>query len=152
MINLKSNRIVAISSGGGHLSELMKAIPSRVLEKTIFLTFKNGHTVKSLSDKKHFFVLDPHTNLLKYLYNFLQSFLLYLYLRPKIVISTGAGIAIPFMLIAFIFKSKLIYIETGARVNTASKTGKFLYKFSDLFIIQNENQKSVFPNSKTGSL
>ena len=147
-----TNNIVGISSGGGHLTELFGAIPNSIINEVNYVTYKNGHTQKSLKGKSHFFILDPHLSKFKYLINFFQSFLLFLYLRPKIIISTGSGIAIPFMLIGRFFGSKLIFVESAARILTKSKSGEFMYKYSDLFIVQYNPLKKKYPNSKIGSL
>lgn len=145
------NRLVGISSGGGHLKELKDAIPSHYKD-VHYITFKNGHTSNSLKDNKHSFVIDPHNSKIKYFVNALQSFFLFIIIRPKVIVSTGAGIAIPFMIIGHIFGSKIIFIETGARIFTPSKTGEFLYKFSDLFIVQYEPLRKKYPHSILGSL
>ena len=147
-----TNNIVGISSGGGHLTELFGAIPNSIINEINYVTYKNGHTRKTLHGKKHFFIIDPHISKLKFVINFFQAFFLFLYLRPKLIISTGAGIAIPFMLIGHYLGSKIIFIESGARVITASKTGQFMYKFSNLFIVQYNSLVEIFPNSKIGSL
>lgn len=147
-----TSKIVGISSGGGHLTELLKAIPEKHSKEVVYLTFKNGHTRKSLEGKKHFFIIDPHISKLKYVINFIQAFFLFIYLRPKLIISTGSGIAIPFMFIGHFFGSKLIFVESGARIFTASKTGEFMYKYSDLFIVQYKSLLEKYPNSKIGSL
>ena len=78
--------------------------------------------------------------------------MLFVILRPKIIISTGAGIAIPFMMIGKFFGSKLIFIETGARVYTVSKTGNFMYKYADKFFVQYEVLLKKYPKAILGSL
>lgn len=148
---LLTNNVVGICSGGGHLSELVEAIPETKNE-IVIITFKSGRPLKHLKDKKHFFIIDPHVSKIKYLINSIQAFFLYVYLRPKAIISTGAGIAIPFMLIGKIFGSKIIYIESGAKVNVTSRTGRFMYKYSDLFLVQYPTMLKKYPNSKLGSL
>jgi UDP-N-acetylglucosamine:LPS N-acetylglucosamine transferase len=145
-------KIIGISSPGGHLSELIKAIPSSYENEVVYITFKNGHTKETLKDKAHFFVIDPHVTKIKFLINFMQSFFLYVKIRPKVIISTGAGIALPLILIGKFLKTKIIFIESGARIFKPSKTASFIYKFSDLFIIQYETLHSFFPKSKIGSL
>lgn len=145
-------KIIGISSGGGHLSELIKAIPNLYEEEVVFITFKNGHTKDTLKDKSHFFVIDPHVSKIKFLINFMQSFFLYVKIRPRVIISTGAGIALPLLLIGKFFKTKIVFIESGARILKPSKTASFIYKYSDLFIIQYETLHSFFPKSKIGSL
>ena len=149
---MSKKKIIAISSGGGHLTELMKSIPKKYEKNIVYITSKNGHTKKSLRGKKHFFIIDPHLNFVKYFINLFQSLGLLIKIRPSIIVSTGAGIAIPIMCLGFFLKLKLIYIETGARVYTPSRTAKFMYKLSDLFIVQYESLKPFFPKSKIGSL
>ena len=149
---MNRRKIVAVSSAGGHLLELTKSIPSLYENRVNYITCKNGLTTNTLKDKSHYFIIDPHNSKFKYAVNFLQSLFLFIRIRPKVIISTGAGIAIPFILIGTLFKVKIIFIETGARINTPSKTGKFLYKYSDLFVIQQESLSKFYPNSKIASL
>lgn len=145
-------KIIGISSGGGHLSELIKAIPNSYEKEIIYITFKNGHTKDTLKEKPHFFLIDPHVSKIKFLINLIQSFFLYVKVRPKVIISTGAGIALPLILIGKLFKTKIVFIESGARIFKPSKTASFIYKYSDLFIIQYETLHSFFPKSRIGSL
>lgn len=149
---MSRKKIVGISSAGGHLLELMKSIPNSYENEVIYITFKNGLTIDTLKNKSHFFIIDPHISKFKYVINFLQSLFLFIKIRPKVIISTGAGIAIPFVLIGSFFKTKIIFIETGARISKPSRTGEFLYKYSDLFIIQYKSLSKFYPNSKIASL
>ena len=43
---------------------------------------------------------------------------------------------------------KVIYIESFARVHDASLTGKLVYRFADLFIVQWETMIDVYPRAK----
>ncbi len=52
--------------------------------------------------------------------------------------------------LAKLFGKKLIYIESFARVYDGSKTGKLLYKYADLFIVQWESLKEVYPKAIYG--
>lgn len=149
---MSRKKIMGISSGGGHLLELMKSIPSSYENEVVYVTYNNGLTRDTLKNKNHFFIIDPHISRFKYGINFLQSLFLFIRIRPKIIISTGAGIAIPFILIGSFFKAKIIFIETGARIYKPSRTGKFLYKYSDLFVIQYKSLSKFYPDSKTASL
>jgi UDP-N-acetylglucosamine:LPS N-acetylglucosamine transferase len=84
------------------------------------------------------------------LYNTFKSFFLYLKIRPKYIITTGAHTAGPMCLIGHIFGSKIIYIETFANSITKSKTGRLVYKFADLFIVQWESMLTLYPKAKYG--
>ena len=68
--------------------------------------------------------------------------------KPDIIVSTGAGAAIPFFLLGKMMRRKTIYIEVYDRVNKPTLTGKVVYFFSDLFIIQWEEQKKYYRKAK----
>ena len=69
---------------------------------------------------------------------------------PDFVVTTGAMVVIPMVFLAKIFRKKSIYIESFARVYDASKTGKLMYKYSDLFIVQWDSLKTVYPDAVYG--
>ena len=84
------------------------------------------------------------------MYNTIKSFILYLKIRPKYIISTGAHTSGPMCLIGHIFGSKIIYIETFANSESKSRTGSIVYKFADLFIVQWESMLKLYPNAIYG--
>jgi len=148
------HKILAISSGGGHLTELIHSIKDISIsrEDITYVVFKTEYTKETLKGTNHYFIIDPHISKFKYLINAIWALLLYIRIRPTVLISTGAGIAIPMILIAKRFGCKIIFIETGARVTSPSRTGSFVYKYSDLFIVQYEPLLKHFPNAKLGTL
>lgn len=129
-------KICLISSHGGHLRELLAATEN-IKGQKYFVTHKTTHTNEMLSDVKHYFVLDPYRSFFKFALNFIQSLKHIFKEKPDVIISTGAGIAIPSVLFGkYLFKSQIVFIESAANVVNPSKTGKFLYKYADLFLIQ----------------
>jgi UDP-N-acetylglucosamine:LPS N-acetylglucosamine transferase len=56
--------------------------------------------------------------------------------KPKVVISTGAEIAIPVFYMAKLLKIKTIFIESWCRVFEPSTTGKSIYPIADIFFVQ----------------
>ena len=65
----------------------------------------------------------------------------------NVVISTGALSVIPMCIIAKVFRRKIIFIESFAKVTSPTMTGKFIYKFADQFYIQWEELRSVYKNA-----
>ncbi len=57
---------------------------------------------------------------------------------------------LPFCFWAKVFRKKFIFIETFARVTDASKPGKMMYKYADLFIVQWKSMLDVYPNAVYG--
>ena len=56
--------------------------------------------------------------------------------KPDLVISTGAGIAVPGFLAARLLGIRTVYIESYARVESLSLAGKICYRLADRFLVQ----------------
>jgi UDP-N-acetylglucosamine:LPS N-acetylglucosamine transferase len=56
--------------------------------------------------------------------------------RPRVIITSGANIAVPVSLFGRLCGVKIVFIETGSRVRTLSATGKFMYRIAHLFLVQ----------------
>ena len=56
--------------------------------------------------------------------------------RPDLVISTGAEIAIPVVLVAKVYRIPSLYVECGAQVTIPSVTGRLMYWLADRFYVQ----------------
>lgn len=146
----KNLKICCISSHGGHLHELEEALKNVDQSQMYWVTYKTKHTkmVMESKNRKHYFIIDPVTNKILFFVNAFQSLCHLLIEKPNIVISTGAGMAYPTMVIAKrLLKAKIIYIESAAAVTEATKTAKAIYPISDLFLIQWETLKKEFPNA-----
>ena len=144
----KQKKICLISSHGGHLHELTEAVQN-VRGNMYWVTFRTKHTEALLKNKRHYFVIDPVTSKPQFLLNAFQSLYHILRERPEVIISTGAGMAIPTMLLGkFLLGSKIIYVESAAAVIEPSRTGQFMYKYADLFLIQWDSLKTFYPKAK----
>lgn len=65
-----------------------------------------------------------------------QTFRLLRQLRPTAILSTGPALAVPVALLGKTVGARLIFVETGSRVNQLSLTGRLLYPIADLFFVQ----------------
>lgn len=147
----KSNILCVVCSAGGHLAEAMLSVEG-VRFPTYFVTYRLPHTDDNLKGHKYYYVTNPHKYLWKYPKNFFQSLRLYLKEKPKFILSTGSGMAIATCLIGKVFGSKIVFVETGARIHTPSMTGRLLYRFADLFIVQWKPLLKHFPKAEYGGL
>ncbi|MCL1631171.1 O-antigen ligase family protein [Sporolactobacillus sp. CPB3-1] len=141
--------ICLISSSGGHLEQLKRLLPIVKEYSHTIITEKNTSTsnMNNFYEVNYLIQQDRKKTLfiLVYLINFLISAVFYLRFRPKIIISTGAGVVIPFCLIGKLFGSKIIFIESFAKVNSPTITGRIVYKFADQFYIQWTDLKKCYP-------
>lgn len=78
---------------------------------------------------------------------FFISSKIYKKIKPDTIISTGALVTVPICIIGKLHHKKIIYIESFARINSPSLTGKIMYKFADEFIVQWEDMLKYFPKA-----
>jgi anti-anti-sigma factor len=70
--------------------------------------------------------------------------------RPEIVLSTGAGVAVPFLLAAkYLYKSKVIFVESKTRIRDLSLSARLLrsWKALDLLIVRSEAIAQLYPEA-----
>lgn len=79
--------------------------------------------------------------------NALRSLLICLTERPDAVVCTGALATVPLCLLARGLGAKLVFIESYAKVNTPTRTGKLLYRFAHRFYIQWPELREHYPNA-----
>ena len=68
--------------------------------------------------------------------------------RPDVIVCTGVLATIPFCLIGHAFGAKLVYIESFAKTDSPTMTGKFLSKRADRFYVQWESMLPVYPDAR----
>lgn len=148
-MNNKNIKVCLVSSSGGHYEQLKQLKPLEEFYNVFWITEETDY----LSDADYYLIqtgLKDKMHLLKMTHNFWKSLKIWVKEKPDVIITTGTMIALPMALLAKLFKKKVIYIETFARVYDGTKTGKMMYRIADLFIIQWETLKEIYPNSVYG--
>ena len=79
--------------------------------------------------------------------NFFKSIYIFIKERPDYIVTTGVLAIIPLVLIAKLFRRKIIYIESFAKISSPTETGKFIYKFADRFYVQWPKMKDIYPKA-----
>ena len=76
-----------------------------------------------------------------------ESFWLLVRERPKVVVSTGADVAVATIILGkVLFGCRVIFIESAGDV-TPTLTGRIVYPFCDLFIVQWREKLQYFPKA-----
>lgn len=68
--------------------------------------------------------------------------------RPEVVITSGAGLAVPFCLAARALGARIVYVELMARVVSASATGRALSPFCDAVLVQWPEMAKVYKKAE----
>ncbi len=56
--------------------------------------------------------------------------------RPDVILSTGAGLAVPFFLVGKLLRVRLVYVESLTRTESISLSGRLVYPLADRFFAQ----------------
>lgn len=150
VMNLK--KVLFISSTGGHLRELMKLEPLFKDYDYSIITEKDTTTI-DLQKKYNIYYLPYSTRsklfsyFFKYSYVIFKSIMLFIKIRPDVIVSTGTHTVLPICFIGKVFNKKIVYIETYANITKKTLTGKIVYPISDLFIVQWKEMQELYPKA-----
>lgn len=56
--------------------------------------------------------------------------------RPDVILSTGAGLAVPFFLIGRLHRCRCVYVESLTRIHRLSLSGRVVYPLASAFFVQ----------------
>ncbi len=139
-------RILLVGSSGGHLAQLLALRPWWSQHPRAWVTFRTPDAEFGLRDEESVsWAYSPTTrnvrNLLrntKLACGLMRSF------RPTVVISTGAGSALPFFALGRLMSITTIYVEVYDRVESATLTGRLCRPFTDLMLVQWKEQLGLY--------
>lgn len=133
------NRILLVSSSGGHWVQLRRI-------EDAFAGFEKFYICTDPSYKQYVsadrFFSVPDASLWSKLQLCLQAFKVFallLYIRPKIVVSTGASVGFFALFFAKKLGIKTIWMDSLANVERMSLSGRKAKKYTDLWLTQWEH-------------
>jgi UDP-N-acetylglucosamine:LPS N-acetylglucosamine transferase len=68
--------------------------------------------------------------------------------RPALVVSAGAGVAVPFFVTAWLLRIPTVFIEVYDRVDTPTMTGRLCGPFTTRRIVQWQSQLDFYPDAR----
>ena len=143
-------KICFTASSGGHFEQLMMLKPLMDKYDSFIVTEKTDYSVMN-NDRKVYYLGQINRNektfIFKMIINSFKSFNIFINEKPDIVISTGALSTIPICILSKVFRKKVIFIESFAKVTSPTLTGKLVYKFADQFYVQWEQLKEYYPDA-----
>lgn len=141
----KTKKILLVGSSGGHLTHLYMLKPIWEKYDHAWVCFDKEDANSKLKNEKLYYCHFPTNRNIKNLIK--NTFLAIKILRkekPDIIISSGAGVAIPFFWLGKLCGTKNIYIEVYDRIDASTVTGKVCHPVSDLFIVQWPEMTKVY--------
>lgn len=138
-----------VASSGGHLLELLGLSNEYARDERHWVTFDKPDARALLEGEEVSFAYHPtNRNLLNLVRNAMLAGRLLLTLRPRAIISTGAGVAVPFCYLGRMLRIPVVFVESFARVRGPSLTGQLVYPIATEFFVQWPALRTALPASR----
>lgn len=142
-------KICIVSSCGGHLTEVRCMKPAYEHYEHFYVLNDRAVLPADMRDKTYFIAHSERD--LRFFLNLWEAFRLLEQERPDVILSTGAGPAVPFAIMGrLFFRTRIIFIETITRIRRPSLTGRIMYWLAHDFLYQWASLRSFFPKAQYG--
>lgn len=126
-----------VTSGGGHLSQLAELCRDWPAEGQHWITFDSGQARSLLAGRDVTFAHGPtNRSVLALVRNLALAVRLVRRHRPETIVTTGAGIAVPFCYAGRLLGVRVVYVECLSRVSEPSLTGRLVQPVAHEFYVQ----------------
>ncbi len=141
--------VLLVCSSGGHFKALQQLRPFWENQERVWVTFQNKTTEAELTGEKFYWAYSPtNRNLPNLLKNIFLAWQLIRKTRPDVIISTGAGVAVPFLILGKLLGSKTVFIESVTRINTLSLSAKLVLPFISVLYVQWPQLQTRYPQAE----
>ena len=141
-------KICLISSCGGHLTEI-RAMKAAYDTHEHFYVLNDRMELPEDMKQRTYFIRHSERDWLFFV-NLWEAYKLIRKERPDLILSTGAGPAVPFALVGKLFRIPNIFVEISAQVTEPSLTGRIMYYLADRFFYQWKSLEPYFPKATYG--
>lgn len=69
-------------------------------------------------------------------------------IKPRTIVTTGSGVAVPFCIIGRFLGIHVVYIESLTRITSLSLTARMIYPFASDFFVQWPDLLEKYPRAK----
>lgn len=140
-------RICIVSSCGGHLTEVRCLLP--VYRDYAHFYVLNDKVLLPVDMQDCTYFIAHSERDWKFLLNLWEAWRILRRERPTLILSTGAGPAVPFALVGrLLFGCHVVYIETITRIERPSLTGRLMYRIAHDFFYQWKSLAPYFPRGR----
>lgn len=138
--------MLLVASSGGHLAHLLRLEPWWREHRRTWVTFGTADARSLLRDEDD--VVWAHHPTTRNLPNLLRNTALAVRVvrrtRPDLVVSSGAGVALPFFVTARLLRIPTVYVEVVDRIDSRTLTGRLCRPFSTRFLVQWPSQARLY--------
>ena len=142
-------RVLLVTTQGGHLAQMLALRDWWSGHDRTWVAPDTPDVRDRLAGER---VVTSYSPTTRHLGNLLRNLWLAVHVvrreRPALVVSAGAGVAVPFFVVAWLLRVPTVFIEVYDRVDTATMTGRLLGPFTTRRIVQWDGQLDVYPDAR----
>jgi len=140
-------KLCIVSSCGGHLTEVRCLLPAYRDYPHFYVLNDKALLPDDMQGRTEFITHSERD--WKFLLNLWEAWRILRRERPTLVLSTGAGPAVPFALVGrYLFGCRIVFVETITRVDRPSMTGRLMYHIAHDFFYQWRSLERYFPRGR----
>ncbi len=137
-----------ITSRGGHLYQMHELAPWWRRYDRFWVTFPGEDTTSLLAGERVYRGYYPESrSVINAVRNFFLAWRILRHERPKLLISSGAGIAPPFFYVGKLLGIMTVFIEPYDFVAYPSLSGRLVSPIADVMLVQHRRQKKFYRNA-----
>ncbi len=146
----KRYKIGIVCSSGGHLAQIHCLDTWWSRHERFWVSFDKPDAVSLLKDERTYWGHFPTNRSLKNLVkNTGMALRVLARERPDVLVSNGAGIAVPFFYVGkLLFGCKTVYVEVYDRIDSSPLTSRLVQPVLDQMVIQWEDQRTFYPEAR----
>jgi UDP-N-acetylglucosamine:LPS N-acetylglucosamine transferase len=145
----RRREVLLVTSNGGHLLQLLQLADLWPRSRRHWVTFDKSDAMSLLADETTTWAYHPtNRNAPNLIRNFFLALRVLRRRKVQAIVTTGAGVAVPFVIVGRFLRIKVVYIESMARITSPSLTGRLAYPFADTFIVQWPELQSHFKRAR----
>jgi beta-1,4-N-acetylglucosaminyltransferase len=133
----RSGPILLVCSCGGHLLQLVGLREAWEPFPRLWVTFDKPDARSLLAAEEVVYGHGPtNRNIPNLLRNLRLAASLLRRVRPSLVLTTGAGLAVPFAWIAYLRRIPVVYVESLTRIDQLSTSGRMIRPIAERLYVQ----------------
>ena len=146
---MKRYKIGIVCSSGGHLAQIHCLDTWWSKHERFWVSFDKPDAQSLLAGEKTYWGHFPTNRSLKNLVrNTGMALRVLAKERPDVLVSNGAGIAVPFFYVGkLLFGCKTVYVEVYDRIDSSPLTSRLVQPVLDQMVIQWEDQRTFYPDA-----
>lgn len=141
-------KVCLVSSVGGHLEQIMEILPAIEGHERFYVVNDRKELPPKILSQTRFLTKSQRD--WRLLLNVVEAYRIVREERPDLVVSTGAGPAVPIILWAKLFGARIVFIEVYTAVDKPTLTGRIVYPIADLFVYLWEDLRRYYPRGVYG--